>query len=59
MGSKHQSVMSLYRQGPIKVSYDLARFVDHRHRGNRDVMILVCHVILQTTGRDSKGQRVM
>ena len=29
------------------VSRHLAKFNDHRHRGNGDIMVLVCHVILQ------------
>ena len=31
----------------IKVIYRLAKFVCHKHCGSEDIMILVCHVILQ------------
>ena len=40
--------MWLYGQeDPIKVSYYPATFDDHRHCGIEDIMILVCHEILQ------------
>ena len=31
----------------IKVKYYLATFISHRHCGSEDIVILVCHVILQ------------
>ena len=43
----------------IKVNYHLAKFGDHRHCGSEDIMILVCHMILQDHvikgSRDFKG----
>ena len=38
--------MQLYGQEFIKVSCHLAKFGGHRHCGNEDIVILVCHVIL-------------
>ena len=38
--------MLLYGQEPMKISYQPARFGDHRHYGSEDIMVLVCHVIL-------------
>ena len=32
---------------PIKASYQPAKFGGHRQYGNEDIMVLVCHVILQ------------
>ena len=29
------------------LSHDLANFGGHRHCGSRDIILLVCHVILQ------------
>ena len=39
--------MWLYEQEPIKVSYQSPMFGDLKHCGNEDIMVLVCHVILQ------------
>ena len=39
--------MLLYAQGPMKIGYYPAKFGGHRHCGSEDVMILVCHVVLE------------
>ena len=39
--------MVLVRQEPIKVDYHPAKFDSHRYCSSGDMMILVCHVILQ------------
>ena len=38
--------MWLQKQEPIKVSYHPAKFGSQKHHGSKDVMILVCYVIL-------------
>ena len=30
-----------------KVSYDLAKFCNHRHCGSGNIVVLVCHLILK------------
>ena len=42
-----QSAMWPYGQVPIKVSYHHAKFVNHKHSGSRDTILLVCHMISQ------------
>ena len=32
---------------PVKVHYHLAKFFGHRPFGSRDIMVSICHVILQ------------
>ena len=44
---RDQRVIGLYGQELIKVNYHLTRFDCHRHCGSKDIMILVCKVILQ------------
>ena len=36
-----------YELEPIKVSYHPVKLGGHRHFGSEDIMISVCHVILQ------------
>ena len=43
----NQSLMSLYGQKPIKVSYHPAKFDDQKQYVSRNTMILVCYVISQ------------
>ena len=40
--------MWLFGQDPIEVCYDPAQFGGHQPCGIEDIMIVVCHVILQT-----------
>ena len=44
---RDQRVMWFYRYEAIKISYHPVEFGGHRHSGNRDIMVLVCHVTLQ------------
>ena len=37
-------------RSPSRLSYHSAKFAVHRHSGSRDIMVLVCHVILQDQG---------
>ena len=39
--------MQLYGQELIKTNYHHIKFRDHRHSGSGDMVVLVCHVILQ------------
>ena len=45
--SLDQKVMQLYGQKPLKVSHHPTKFGDQRHCGSRDIMVLMCDVILQ------------
>lgn len=42
-----QRFILLHWQEPIKVNYHPVKFSGHRHSGSRDIMFLVCHVIVQ------------
>ena len=37
----------MYLYGPIQVNYHPARFSSHKHCASGDIIVLVCHVILQ------------
>ena len=39
--------MWFYRQESIKVSYHPAKFGGHRHCGSENIMVLMCHVLLE------------
>ena len=41
-----QSVIGLYGQDPIIVSYNSVRFGGRRRSGRGDIMLVVCHMIL-------------
>ena len=48
--SRNQRVKWLYEQKPIKLSYHPAKFLGYRHSGSRDIIFLICHVILTLWG---------
>ena len=39
-------MMGRYGQEPVKISYHPAKFGCHRDSGSRDIISLVCHMIL-------------
>ena len=45
--SRDQSVIWLYDLEPLKLSHHSFRFGGHGHYGSGDIIVLVCHVILQ------------
>ena len=44
---QNQRVMWLYGEKPIQENYNFVKFGGHRHCASEDIMILVCHMILQ------------
>ena len=47
IGRRSQRVMQLYGQKLLKVSYQAAEFGGRKYRDTRDIIVLVCHVILE------------
>lgn len=39
--------IGLYGKGSLKVRQHLAQFSGHRHHDSKDILVLICHMILQ------------